>query len=146
VLGVIDGPALNQAIGNATFVLEAFERLIVDLPGDYREELQKVLGGNLAATGLLNVKPADVLRGYPGSAVAGQVQGWLKDPCKAHRVGLLVGALCHHLGKHPDVISLRKDRGAMAGLGAFLSQVGPHWSRPLDETLGKLNIQPTPPR
>jgi hypothetical protein len=146
VLCQIDGPALNQAIGNKFFELEAFERLLPDLPGDYREELQRVLGDNLAAAALLNVKPADLLRGYPGSRIAEQVERWLKDPGKVHRVALLVKALCRHLEKHPDVISLRKDKGAMTGLGLFLTQLGTSRQGPVLEVLDRLNIQPDYPR
>jgi hypothetical protein len=146
VLCLIDGPALHQAIGNKAFELEAFERLLPDLPGDYREELQRVLGDNLAAAALLNVKPADLLRGYPGSRIAEQVERWAKDAGKAHRVALLSKALCHHLEKHPDVIALRKDKGAMTGLGLFLTQIGAARQGRVLEVVDRLNMQPDYPR
>jgi MoxR-like ATPase len=146
VLEVVDGPALNQAIGNKAFNLEAFERLIVDLPGDVRESLQKALGDNLKAADLLNVRPADVLHGgYAGSAIAQQVAKWAREPGRHHRVQLLVKALGHHLDRHPKLIDLRANRGAMTGLGAFLAQVGSRWSKPLLEVLDKRSIQPIHP-
>ncbi len=143
VLGLVDGPALNQAVGNKAFSLEAFDRLIVDLPGDGREALQKAVGDNPIAATLLNVQPKDVLHGgYPGSTIAQQVARWASEPTRKHRVELLVGALCRHLDKHPKLVELRKDRGAMTGLGAFLKQVGPRWARPLEEVLSKRNLEP----
>lgn len=146
ILQVVDGPELNRTIGNKGFALAAFERLIADLPGDQRDALQRALGDNPAATALLNVKPTDLMRGYDGSPIRTQVAGWLNDPLKAHRVAIVVAALVRHLDTHPDLLGLRKDTGSLTGLGAFASQVGPKWAKPLEDVFERRNIQPTPPR
>src|SRR5262249_53265185 len=58
-LEIVDSPELHRAVADREFTLEAFERLIADLPGDHREQLQECLGDNPAAAALLNVKPTD---------------------------------------------------------------------------------------
>ncbi len=142
VLQIVDGPELQQGIQSGRFRLDAFERLIQDLPGDQRELVQRAIGGNLFAASLVLLKPTDVLRGYPGGAAARQVQAWMKDPNRAHRCGILVRALCHHLEKEADLIAVRSSNHSLVGLGNFLSDSGAKWSKPLRETLKKLDIEP----
>jgi hypothetical protein len=142
VLMTVDGPELQQMIAAGQFRLDAFDRLIQDLPGDHREVLQRALADNLFAAPLIDLKPADVLRGYPGSRTARQVQAWAKDPVKGHRLGILVRALRHHLEKETDLIRLRGNNAGLKGLGQFLADVGDKWRSQLSDTLRKLNIDP----
>jgi hypothetical protein len=147
VLRIVDGPALNQLIDGGAFHLDAFEQLLADLPGDHREALQASLGDNPIAASLLAVKPADVLAGgYPGSVGAEQVERWVKDPLRGHRVQALVRAVCQHLGRETDLAGLRGNKGAMVGLGRFVTQVGTRWSKPLDDKCAELKVKPTLPK
>jgi hypothetical protein len=142
VLQVVDAPELQRAIQAGGFRLDAFERLLRDLPGDHRAVLQRAISGNLFAGPLIGVKPTEVLRGYQGSPTARQVQSWARDPFKAHRVGILVHALCHHLQKEANPVVLKQSNSTALGLGQFLSDAGPQWSGPLRDVLQKLGIEP----
>jgi hypothetical protein len=147
VLRKIDGAALNQALGDRQFCLEAFEAFLAELPGDHREVLQQAVADNPAAAALLNVTAKDVLHGsYPTSNVARQVDGWVREPRLHHRAALLVGAVCHAIAHQPDIFALRSNRGALMGLGAFQKQVQAHWAKPLEETLTRWNVQPIAPK
>jgi MoxR-like ATPase len=147
MLRVVDGPRLNQLVGDGGFQLEAFERLLADLPGDHREALQESLAANRIAASLLGIKPAEILAGgYPGSWAAEQVEHWARDPLRRHRIKALVNAVGHHLAAEKDVAALQKDRGAMIGLGRFLAQLGPTLSAPLDAKCAELKLKPTMPK
>jgi hypothetical protein len=143
VLQIVDGPELQRAIQVGGFRLDAFERLIRDLPGDHRETIQRALSDNLFATPLIPLKPADVLRGYAaGSPNSRLVQIWAKDAFQSHRVGILANALRHHLVKEGGAVAVRQSNSATFGLGQFLADAGPGWSKALREALTKLGIEP----
>jgi len=147
VLRVVDGPGLNHLIDGGAFHLDVFEQLIADLPGDHREALQASLGDNPITASLLGVKVADILAGgYPGSVGAAQVDHWVKEPVRGHRIAALVRALCHYLDHEKDIASLRGNKGAMVGLGRFVAQVGVRWSKPLDLKCAELKLKPTLPK
>jgi MoxR-like ATPase len=142
---IVDSPRLNQMITAREFRIDAFERLVLDLPGDAREEIQNRLGENLAVLPLLNVTTDDLVRRYAGSRIADQVRLWAKDPARSHRIALLVRALLKQLQEKCDVPALRKDRGAMTSLGQFLADVSPRWAPPLEEAFQRLSLQPIVP-
>jgi hypothetical protein len=144
VLQRIDGGGLNQLIDSGEFHLSAFEALINDLPGDYRELLQGTLGDNPAAATQLAVRPDELLRGdYPRSPACLEVSAWCKDPARSHRVQVLVKSLVRYLEKHPNIYQLRTTNGAMIGLGMFSRQVDDTpWKSLLDSVFVKLNIRP----
>jgi hypothetical protein len=147
VESILQGPELNELIGSRQFSLEALEAFLADLPGDIRERLGELLGKNALVGQFLGVRPADILSGgYCGGALSPQVTEWTRDPCKHHRVGLLVTALCVHLGKTPDIPQLRSNTGARIGLAHFLNQIGPRWCTPLEESLRLLNLRPISPK
>jgi hypothetical protein len=70
------------------------------------------------------------------------VQSWAKDALKSHRVGILAHALCHHLQREADLITVKQSNSSALGLGQFLSDAGPAWSQPLCQVLRKLGIEP----
>ena len=125
---VLDGPLFNAIVSREQFSLQAFERLLADLPGDDRERLQEAFAGNLISASLIGVAPRDVLRGYQGGRSAGVVEQWIDDPSKTHLLCSPAAALCHHLDhmRHHDgdqVRQVRDSRGARLGLGQFLAQL-----------------------
>lgn len=145
LLREVDSPELLKAVTGKRFNLDAFDLLLGDLPGDHREALQDALGRQ-PVWSLLNVNPTDILSGsYPNSAICHQVQQWTRDPLKAHRVALLVAALMQQLENYSQLPDLRKNKGAMMGLGRFVVQVSPRWQRALDDLLMKKNIRPELP-
>ena len=145
VLSVLQGPQLQAMIARQEFKLSAFEKMLMDLPGDHRERLQEELGHNPMAADLLEVKPLQILNGYRGSALSRKIDRWLRDASKLHRVLLLASSLRRHvecLKPGKELNRIRNSNGARGSLGRFLTQIGPRWGKPLKETLSRLDITP----
>ncbi|MBN1674741.1 MAG: AAA family ATPase [Kiritimatiellae bacterium] len=143
VLAVVGGPELGRLIGRKEFQLLAFEKLVSDLPGDWREDLQAGFGANPMAAAALDLEARQVVRGYSGSAAAQQVRQWAAQPELRHRVLALVTGLCAHLKdarrRKPAVC---RDMGVKASLGQFIEDVGPAAAGPLTRLLPELGITP----
>jgi hypothetical protein len=146
LLAVLQGPALSALIGRNAFRVEAFERLLADLPGDLAEQLQDAFGANPVTAAMLDVRPDDILKGYAGSIVQRRIAGWASDRAKKHRVDSLVTALCNGLCRPRDLPRLRTDTGARIGLGLFLSQLEPRQAKPLVATLKRISLTAIPPK
>jgi hypothetical protein len=142
---LLRGPECGVLIAKQTLRLEAFERLLGDLPGDQREALQEALGGNPTAVALIDVRPEDVLTNYANSAAHRRVSDWTNQPDKYHRIALLVTALRAHLMAPQVVTELRKSNAQRLSLGHFLLQVGERWGVPLAEALQKAGVTPIRP-
>lgn len=124
---VISSPEIARLIGRNEFRLEAFERLMQDLPGDFRERLEDTFSEQLAALPLVHFRAEDVVaRDYPGSPLSTRIRQLAADPSKRHRVRLMAFAVCRHLEQHPKVFELRRNNSAMLSLGMFLQHVEPH--------------------
>lgn len=144
---LLGGPELNELLGCGQFSLDALEALLAELPGDCRERLEGRLSENVMVSQLLDVQPADILHGgYSGGPMSQRVSEWTRDPGKRHRVGLLAAAVCHHLGKTPDMAQLRTRTGPRIGLGHFLEQIGPSRCKELEAALAKSDLQPILPK
>lgn len=138
---VVAGPEIARLIGRDEFRLEAFERLLQDLPGDFRESLQDDFSRQLAALPLLNFRAEDaVARDYPGSPLAARIRQLVADPVKQHRVRLMVHAVCRHLENDAKIYELRRNHGAMLALGIFLQHVD-RYGDPLRESMRKLELE-----
>jgi hypothetical protein len=137
---VVSGPEIARLIGRNEFKLEAFERLLQDLPGDFRERLQDEFSQQLSALPLVHFRADDALaRDYPGSPLAARIKQLAADPTKRHRVKLMAFAVQRHLEQHPKVFELRRNNSAMLSLGVFLQHVEPH-AGPLRELARKLEL------
>ena len=145
-LEIVGGPELARLIGRGEFKLEAFERLIRDLPGDLREQLQDEFGRQLAALPLLNFRAELVMvREYGGSGLSATVKKLVGEPLMRHRVQLMVAAVCRHLETDAKVFELRRNVGAQMALGLFLQHVG-RFGDPLRETARKLQLELKAPK
>ncbi|MFM7072031.1 MAG: AAA family ATPase [Planctomycetota bacterium] len=137
---VVSGPEIARLIGRSEFKLEAFERLLQDLPGDFRERLQDEFSRQLSALPLLHFRAEDAIaRDYPGSPLSTRVRQLVADPSKRHRVKLIAFAVQRHLEQHPKVFELRRNNSAMLSLGVFLQHIEPH-AGPLRELARKLEL------
>jgi hypothetical protein len=146
VRSVVEGPELNALIGRQSFSLDAFERLLGDLPGAHREPLRDAVAQNRAAAPLAGIQPSSLLRGYDSSPLRKHVEGWAADPARQYRISLLVTGLCHHLEHNVDLVHLRNSRGDMIGLGHFVAQLDERSAAPLWETLKRCNLEPMVPK
>lgn len=142
---VIEAPQLGVRIDEKAFDLRAFERLIVDLPGDHRERLQESLGRNPVAARLIPLRPEDVLKGFPGSQAQKTLGTWIKDRTLWHRVYLLTTAVGHFIDTHRDLNAFRRDSAAMISLGHLLQTLG-DLSKPLVKVLERRAVSPVLPR
>jgi MoxR-like ATPases len=142
VLEVVSTPRLSQLIGQRAFCLEAFERFLPDLPGDFRESIQEEFARQLVVQPLLNVRVEDVLsRTYPDSLLARQIRRWSAGPAWQHRVTLVANALCRYLKQDANIPELRKQRGVMISLGRLLEDLGTsRAAQPLWEIVEKLQL------
>ncbi|MFO0905219.1 MAG: MoxR family ATPase [Pirellulales bacterium] len=141
VLDVIGSPEIARLIGRNEFRLESFERLLADLPGDFREQLQDEFSRQMAALPLLNFRADDVLaRDYPGSPLSTRIRQLAADPAKRHRVRLMVHAVCRCLEQHPRIFELRRNQGSLTSLSLFLQHVATHGD-PLREAARKLELE-----
>ncbi len=137
---VVSGPEIARLIGRHEFKLEAFERLLQDLPGDFRERLQEEFSRQLSALPLVHFRAEDAIaRDYPGSPLSTRIRQLAADPAKRHRVKLMAYAVQRHLEQHPAVFELRRNNSAMLSLGVFLQHVDQH-SGPLRELARKLEL------
>jgi hypothetical protein len=137
---VVSGPEIARLIGRSEFKLEAFERLLQDLPGDFRERLQDDFSQQLSALPLVHFRAEDAIaRDYPGSPLSARVRQLVADPSKRHRVKLIAFAVQRHLEQHPKVFELRRNSSAMLSLGVFLQHIEPH-ANPLRELARKLEL------
>jgi hypothetical protein len=142
---IFAGPEVGAMAARGDIVMGALEALLADLPGDHREHLQKVLGGNATALPLIELEPKVVLVAYERSPAMRRVESWKQDASKHHRVRLLVTGLAHHL-RSPQVVSeIKKSNPARASLGHFLAQVGAEFGMPLVETLKLIGVTPIRP-
>jgi MoxR-like ATPase len=142
VASIVRGAELGRLMADGGFDLQAFERLVQDLPGDQREQVQEAFGENPLAIGLLDVRPEDVLKGVSRKPTEATIRGWLATPAGPHRVRALVTALCARLERSRDVASLRRNTGARAALRDIVALAGDPLSAPLRRTLQKLEIEP----
>jgi len=140
LLSVLKGPELALLVGRGEVELAAFEALLADLPGDLREPLAEAFGGNAAAATLLDVTPADVLKGYAGSRNERTVGGWMR--ARRHRTTALLSALVAQVRAERDPNRLRRNNSARMGLGVFLEQIGVEQGEPLIQALRTQRIEP----
>jgi hypothetical protein len=144
VLKLLDSPELNRILSRQALVLESFESLLADLPGDHAEQLQEVLGRNPLACPLVNVPVRELLNGYTDTSPLGRkVKGWMQTPHQRHRAQLCVTSLCQHLKESKEIPKLRSKQGTLIGLRQLIRQVGPKIANPLKETLNALQFDLT---
>ncbi len=124
LLQLVEGPELQRAVQTKQFVLQSFERLLEDLPGDFREQVQDAFGQNPAAGQLVPVELSKILHGYVRGPLRAQIQAWSSDAYRQHRLRVLVGEVIRQLEGHADLAGLRKNQEALTGLGALLDDVG----------------------
>lgn len=132
-------------IAQAQLTLSSFEALAADLPGDHRERLQEALGGNATATALIDLAPAALLNGYPGSSAEKKILAWSADPLLRHRVALAVTALRAHLERQAKVAEVKRSNVVRTCLGQLLPQLPERIALGLVDSLKRLGITPVRP-
>ena len=143
---LLAGPEVAVLAAQGRLSLAAFEALCADLPGDHRERLEEALGNNPTATGLVDIRPEELLQRYAGSAAERRVLAWRADPLKRYRVGLAVTALRAHLEQQHTLAELRRSNVARVCLGQLLTHLPEAWALRLVETLKKTGITPIRPQ
>lgn len=143
---LLAGPEVAVLAAQGRLSLAAFEALCADLPGDQRERLEEALGNNATATGLVDLRPDELLQRYAGSAAERRILAWRADPLKRYRVGLAVTALRAHLEQQPTLAELRRSNVARVCLGQLLTHLPEAWALRLVETLKKTGITPIRPQ
>ena len=143
---LLSGPEVPVLAAQGRLSLAAFEALCADLPGDHRERLEEALGSNATATGLVDVRPEELLQRYAGSAAERRILAWRADPLKRYRAGLAVTALRAHLEQHLTLAELRRSNVARVCLGQLLTHLPESWALRLVETLKKVGITPIRPQ
>lgn len=142
---LLSGPEAGVLAAQNELTLASFEALLADLPGDQREKLAEALGKNPTASSLVDVTPADLLSGFPGSAAERKLAQWRNDPTKQHRVALAVTALRAHLEQPSKSAELKRSNVARTSLGHVLVALKEHHAMPLVETLKRVGITPVRP-
>ncbi len=142
---LLSGPEAGVLASQKQLTLASFEALLADLPGDRREELQEALGGNPTAAPLIDVTPAELLQGFPGSAAERKLTAWKNDPVLHHRVALAITALRAHLEQPARLPELKRSNIARTSLGHVLVQLRDKHAMPLVETLKRIGITPVRP-
>ena len=143
--GIVRGPEAGVLIAEKSFVLDAFEALLADLPGDHAERLQDALGTNPTAITLLGIDPKTVLAGYAASPIRRDVDNWKRDRRKRHRIALLVTAVANDLRIQKRSIEVKKSNALRESLGHLLAQLGAEHGMPLVDALQKVGITPIRP-
>jgi hypothetical protein len=143
---LLGGPEAGVLVAQRQLSLGAFEALCADLPGDARERLQEALGANPTATTLVDVAPASLLQGYPGSATEKKMLAWRQSPLLHHRVGLAVTGLRAHLERQAKASDIKKSNVVRTCLGQLLPQLPEVWALALVDTMKKLGITPIRPQ
>lgn len=145
---LVGGPTLGVQVERGAFALEAFDALLDDLPGDHRERVQEAFGANPMSARVVPLKAEDVLRGFQGSAAHKTAAQWARDRRDRHKLLALVTSLAVQIEMHPDANALRKNTGAMVGLGHFLAlfEAEPATAMGLLKVLKKRGITPIAPR
>jgi len=137
---LVAGPRLNELISERQFDLAAFETLLSDLPGDYRDALRSSIGTNTGGWALLSAKAADILAGkYPSTSLSREVEVWASDPYRAHRIAWLIGMLLQEIPKDIRLAELKSNRGTRLALAKFMSAIGER-GKPLRELLDSHHI------
>jgi len=142
LLDCVDSPELLRLMDNRAFSLEAFDALLADLPGDHRAALQRAIAGQAAAARYLPLRPEDVVHPqYVNSSRMAVVAEWLSRPHTKHRAWILAHAIAAWLDALPptELGILKQKKSALAGLAAFLRQVGPT-GHPLTATVNRLDL------
>ena len=142
---LLAGPEAGVLIAQAQLTLPSFEALAADLPGDHRERLQEALGGNATATALIDLAPAALLNGYPGSSAEKKILAWSADPLLRHRVALAVTALRAHLERQAKVAEVKRSNVVRTCLGQLLPQLPERIALGLVDSLKRLGITPVRP-
>lgn len=141
VLSIVGGAELGRVAAERQFSLESFEALLADVPGDYRERLQRAFGDNPLAPHLIGFDPARILD-FRASGSDQVIAAWQADPLRQHRVRALATAVALHIDHAPHVARLRRSDGARVALGRFLRLVGEETGAALREVLRKHLIEP----
>jgi MoxR-like ATPase len=143
--GIVKGPEAGVLIAERSFSLEAFEALLLDLPGDQAEKLQDALGSNPTAVTLLGIDPKSVLAGYAASPIRKEIELWKRDRKKHHRVALLVTAVANDLKSQKRSLEVKKSNALRESLGHLLAQLGAEHGMPLVDALQRVGITPIRP-
>ncbi len=136
------GAELPGLVAEGHFRLEAFEALISDLPGDFRERLQKAIGDKPAAIPLVTVTPAEFLSSTGSTRARERITRWLAKPTRSHRVDLFLTALADYVTRKSDLSPLRKDTHARKMLGWLIKEVGETRCRRLVAALREREVRP----
>ena len=142
---LLSGPEAGVLAAQRQLTLASFEALIADLPGDQRERLQEALGSNATIGNLVDVTPAELVAGFPGSAAEKKLAAWRADPNKRHRISLVVTALRSFLEQPSRLPELKKSNVARQCLGHLLVQLPEEAALPLVDTLKRIGITPVRP-
>jgi pimeloyl-ACP methyl ester carboxylesterase len=142
---LLRGPEAGALVAEGRFSLAAFEALLDDLPGEQREKLQDALGGNAAATALVDIGAAELVENFAGSPAERKLKAWENDPIYHHRVALAITALRAYLSDPTRLAEIKRSDVARASLGHLLAQLHEKHAMPLADTLRRIGVTPARP-
>jgi hypothetical protein len=145
VRSMLASPEVAAMAEQGSFVLESFEALLGDLPGDARESLQEALAANPVAPSLLDVRAGDVLVQGASMNIDRKLAQWAQSPTQRHRAMIVAAALAAHLKTHGRVSELRQSNAVRANLGRVLAALGERYAMPLVRVMLEVGIAPIRP-
>ena len=133
---------------NASFNLDAFEYLLLDLPEQHREPLQEAFASHQNAQCFLAVNAAQLLDRYDPS-VCSQVLNWLTEAGLRHRgwavcLGVEQRLIELDQAANNTLTRLRKDRLVQAAIESLLSVLHAPYAQRLRAALHKYQFQTVP--
>jgi hypothetical protein len=142
---LLSGPEAGVLAAQRQLTLASFEALIADLPGDQREQLQEALGGNPTLGTLVDIAPAELLAGFPGSVAEKKIVEWRSEPTKRHRISLATTALRAFIEQPARLPEIKRSNAARTCLGHLLVRIPEKDAMALVETLKRVGITPVRP-
>jgi hypothetical protein len=146
IITIVDQCDLKALSKAGRFRLDAFERLIDDLPGDLAERAQLAFGYNKTAIGLLPIHPNRVLEGYERGGHRAKVEDWMSRYRRRHRGWATATGVARFIDEQGDLKVIRNSVSARRNLGLLLSQLDYPHDRRFAKALDRLSIRAIQPR
>ncbi len=136
---------LKALVTARRFSIDAFEKLIADMPGDHAERAQLAFGDNSTAIKILPLHPSKILEGYQRAGYAKKVGEWLSEQRRRHRAWATATGVAHYLAEHADLKVIRRSVFARRNLGLLKHQLADPQRRRFARSLDRLGIKAIAP-
>jgi hypothetical protein len=142
VLGIVKGPEIGVLIDRGRFSIDAFERLLRDLPGDRAEEIALAVAPNPAAVGALPLRVGELLLpSVAQKSALARVRQWGDDICAFYKYRLLLTGLRAELERRAEASPLRKNSSVQRCLGDLQQALSGDAREAFDALLRDLDVE-----